>query len=51
MAIIRHYDDDLSADDFVFEEKRKKMNHLKEKKNVKAISLGMLPTETDQEVK
>jgi len=48
---IRHYDEDMIADDFVFEEKRKKMNQFKEKKTVKAISLDKLPTENDQEVK
>ena len=48
---IRHYDDDMRADDVLFEEKRKKMNQFKEKKNVKAISLDKLPTENDKEVK
>lgn len=51
MATIRHYDEDLSGDDYTFEEKRKKMNQFKEKKNVKTISLGMLPIENAQEVK
>ena len=49
--IIRHYDDDMSGDDVLFEEKRKKMNQFKEKKNVKAISLEMLPNENDMEIK
>lgn len=48
---LNHYDDDLSADDFTFEEKRKKMNQFKEKKNIKAISLEMLPIENDMEIK
>ena len=48
---LNHYDDDLSADDFIHEEKVKKMNQFKEKKNVKAISLEMLPNENDMEIK
>lgn len=48
--IIRHYDDDLSGDDYVFEEKRKKMSQLKERKVVKSISLDKLPKKNDTEV-
>ena len=49
--IIRHYDDDMTGDDAVFEEKRKKMNQFKEKKNVKPLQLNKLPQENDMEVK
>lgn len=48
---IRQYDEDLSADDFVFEEKRRKLNQLKEKKTTKPILLDKLPQENDVEVK
>lgn len=49
--IIRHYDDNLSADDFVHEEKVKKMRAFKEKKSVKPLNLERLPVENDTEVK
>ena len=51
MAIIRHYDEDLSADDYTFEAKVKKLNQLKEKKRTKAIHLDKLPIENDSEAK
>jgi hypothetical protein len=49
--IIRHYDDDMTGDDVVFEEKRKKMNQFKEKRHTQAISLNKLPIQNDQEAK
>jgi len=50
MRILR-YDEDMIADDFVHQEKVKKMKALREKKIVRPLDLNKLPPQNDQEVK
>ena len=50
MKIIQ-YDDDMRAEDFVHEEKVRKINQFKEKKRTKSLLLDKLPLQNDAEVK
>lgn len=49
--IIRHYDEDMNAEDFILAEKIEKRKASKEKIRTKPIHLDKLPRENDSEVK
>ncbi len=48
---IHQYDDYMRADDFVHEERVKKLKALKEKKIIRPLNLERLPQQNDVEVK
>jgi len=50
MKIIQ-YDDDMRAEDFIHEERVRKINQFKEKKKAKLLQLDKLPKENDMEDK